>query len=159
MGVVCVRARACVLLCVLVIVCRHCAPTRARWQYLSYTNFVAPARASGARHNFVFVECFNDLCSVSCCVALSVLNQVEVVVRTLKLVLREFQRRWMKSEQSSSEQVGIAKQALAFRLTDASLDVYFCKATDHPFLALPSNIDIKQYHPIDTLMCFPVGRY
>ncbi|CAN0007899.1 unnamed protein product [Ectocarpus sp. 8 AP-2014] len=28
---------------------------------------------------------------------------VEVVVRTLKLVLREFQRRWMKSEQSSSE--------------------------------------------------------
>ncbi|CAM9443280.1 unnamed protein product, partial [Ectocarpus fasciculatus] len=29
--------------------------------------------------------------------------QVEVVVRTLKLVLREFQRRWMKSEQSSSE--------------------------------------------------------
>eukprot|EP00752_Nemacystus_decipiens_P004466 g4078.t1 len=29
---------------------------------------------------------------------------VEVVVRTLKLVLRGFQRRWMKSEQSSSEQ-------------------------------------------------------
>ncbi|CAM9511876.1 unnamed protein product [Scytosiphon promiscuus] len=29
---------------------------------------------------------------------------VEVVVRTLKLVLRSFQRRWMKSEQSSSEQ-------------------------------------------------------
>ncbi|CAM9490420.1 unnamed protein product [Pylaiella littoralis] len=29
---------------------------------------------------------------------------VEVVVRTLKLVLRSFQRQWMKSEQSSSEQ-------------------------------------------------------
>lgn len=34
-----------------------------------------------------------------------VTGQVEVVVRTLKLVLRSFQRSWMKSEQSSSEQV------------------------------------------------------
>lgn len=32
-------------------------------------------------------------------------EQVEVVVRTLKLVLRSFQRSWMKSEQSSSEEV------------------------------------------------------
>lgn len=29
------------------------------------------------------------------------------MVRTLKLVLREFQRRWMKSEQSSSERVRV----------------------------------------------------
>lgn len=31
-------------------------------------------------------------------------------MRTLKLVLREFQRRWMKAEQSSSEQVDTVGQ-------------------------------------------------
>lgn len=39
-------------------------------------------------------------------------GQVEVVVRTLKLVLREFQRRWMKSEQSSSERVRARRATL-----------------------------------------------
>lgn len=42
---------------------------------------------------------------VSCAVMHFGFCQVEVVVRTLKLVLRSFQRSWMKSEQSSSEQV------------------------------------------------------
>lgn len=51
-----------------------------------------------------------------------VIEQVEVVVRTLKLVLRSFQRSWMRSEQSSSEQVNAAL------LIDARVDGDICSS-------------------------------